>query len=1410
LGVIRIDFQGKGGATALKNVIALNKGLAETIKLSQQLGAGRGLDQLSAGTAKAGSGLQSVGNQARKTNTDFTALNTTVLAVSTAITAAFVKIGRDGAQAFLSLESAQKTFGVLADASGDSEEAIARVNAEAERLGSQTPKTATEIQNLAVQLKRAGFDSTEIEQALEGVVNVSVASETELGRVGEVLGTVLGQFQANASEAQKFADILLATANSTNTDINKIGETLKFVGGQANAAGLSIEDTSLLIGILGKTSRNSGQAGRELSEFLERLQISASELANGVDNQATRALKDLGVDALDAAGNLRPMAELLPEIRQSFGQLDSAEQAVLQKNLFGKRGGRAFNAIIQSTDEQIASLTASIENAGGVSAESAEKLNQGLSGALTQFSSAYEGFGVATFSTFAPAAEAAVRSATTLLQTFNSLPAPIQASLTAVGSFVGILAAATAAIAAYNLANTSALATQVKAAAVIVQNAVATSADTAAKTVNIGVTKGLAAAQTLVAIATGKATAAQIASTKALLASAGTMAAFAGAIAAVALVADTFQAVDGDAQKLRATTADLNDELLTLREANGLEGDDLVSEEAINNVTRAEQELNAVQRALDVVRGILPGVATAAEANSNRSQVAFGDLLLTIQEFEGEAISTLENINAGEIIDPAQIEANINAIDQGIAALEAEKPVTEEQIQLRDAQIARLEKLRTSLQGATAATDQNTTATEENAAATLEQLQSANAQQIAELEKNKAEAQALLAESNQTPEESQASALANDKAFLQQRLAQQEAYLAQLREIEASDPSDENRDALVSAETEYYKTRTQLAETSADQSAAAEESRVTALEDSLEKSQRAVDAANVERQRSVLALEQELRAAGVSEAEIKERTAQAGLEAEQAALEGELSIQRQRIAAYEAGTKERADAELALAETQNSLLQNQIDQELAAREAEVRAIEEVIAAESRAANESIASSQARLDSITRVEASIQRQNDLLNQQANLQQAITDLRGSVADREISLYDTALKSTEEIASINEKLNGDSELSAEEIVKLTERREALEKNIAAVGFSRDANSSVILQELIALQAQRFEEERAALEQNQAIERLSLEVEIERQRLAAARAVSEEQIALRRLELQRAELEGAIRIANARGDTQAAADAQSQLNILDEQIAGQQELLALTQESQAAEARSAEIQRGTLAAQQQQAQLALAQQQQSTAQGLADQGADVGGRAADQSANLLNQTTLRADQEARASEELANALQEQINLQAEGDRLLSQTTALADEAERYAAAIGGASPSGGGSVPGIPEFRGGGIIPAGQIARVHKDELIRPASALAVTSQKSSRAIDREMRQLMLSSQPQALGRLRPLPMVQQVNSKQIERGFKEMIQIMKSRDPGSVNFNYTNRESLTEEQYRRLRTRDLMDSSRIFARF
>jgi TP901 family phage tail tape measure protein len=1378
LGVIRIDFQGKGGATALKNVIALNKGLAETIKLSQQLGAGRGLDQLSAGTAKAGSGLQSVGSQARKTNTDFTTLNQTVLAVSAAITAAFVKIGRDGVQAFLSLEGAQKTFGVLADASGDTEEAISRVNAEAERLGSQTPKTATEIQNLAVQLKRAGFDSTEIEQALEGVVNVSVASETELGRVGEVLGTVLGQFQANASEAQKFADILLATANSTNTDINKIGETLKFVGGQANAAGLSIEDTSLLIGILGKTSRNSGQAGRELSEFLERLQISASELANGVDNQATRALKDLGVDALDAAGNLRPMAELLPEIRQAFSQLDSAEQAVLQKNLFGKRGGRAFNAIVQSTDEQIASLTASIENAGGVSAESAEKLNQGLSGALTQFSSAYEGFGVATFSVFAPAAEAAVRSATTLLQTFNSLPAPIQASLTAVGSFVGVLAAATAAVAAYNLTINTKLIQETKSAAAIIAN-------TTAQSANIVATKTAALSKNLYAIATGRATAAQLAQTKAIIGATAKLGLYAAAIASIAVAVsvfrDTTEAARATQEQISTTEENLRELQRVLNETSDKPIDEIISKEAEINVQEITDNINWLNQVLDGTIRRLPFLSTSVEGATTQSSIAFNELVQSSQEVESAIIGFIEDVNSGADVDPAAFEAVSNSIDQQIATLEAAKPVTEEQIRLRDAQITRLESYKAALQGATTATEQNTTATEENAAASLEQIQSANSEQIALLERNKAEAQALLAESNQTPEQSQADSLANDKAFLEQRLAQQEQYLAQLRALEASDPSDENQQALVAAEEDYYNTRTQLAETSADQAAAAEESRVAALEESLEEAQNAVDKANVERQRGVLALEQELRAAGVSEVEIKERTAQAGLEAEQAALEGELSIQRQRIAAYEAGTKERADAEIALAQTQNDLLQNQIDQELAAREAEVRAIEEVIAAESRAANESIASSQARLDSITRVEASIQRQNDLLNQQANLQQAITDLRGAVADREIAQTENALAVTQEIANIESKLNGDSELSAEQRLALTEERAALEARLGDLGFERGANEQQILQQIIALQAQRFEQERAALEQNQAIERLSLEVEIERQRLAAARAVSEEQIALRRLELQRAELEGAIRIANARGDTQAAADAQSQLNILDEQIAGQQQLLSLTQESQAAEARSAEIQRGTLAAQQQQAQLALSQQQQSTAQGLADQGADVGGRAAEQSANLLNQTTLRADQEARASEELANALQEQINLQAEGDRLLSQTTALADEAERYAAAIGGASPSGGGRVPSIPEFRAGGIIPAGQIAKVHKDEIIRPASALAVTSQKSSRAIDREMRQLMLSSQPQALGRLRPLPMAQQVNSKQIERGFKEMIKIMKSRPPAKFDMPY-----------------------------
>lgn len=71
-----------------------------------------------------------------------------------------------------------------------------------------------------------------------------------------------------------------------------------------------------------------------------------------------------------------------------------------------------------------------------------------------------------------------------------------------------------------------------------------------------------------------------------------------------------------------------------------------------------------------------------------------------------------------------------------------------------------------------------------------------------------------------------------------------------------------------------------------------------------------------------------------------------------------------------------------------------------------------------------------------------------------------------------------------------------------------------------------------------------------------------------------------------------------------------------------------------------------------------------------------------------------------------------------------------------------------------------------------------------------------------------PRAIGKI--VPAMATGDTRAVEKGLKDLLKAVNSKAPANVGFNYTNRDGLTEEQYRRLRNRDLMDVSRMIARF
>jgi TP901 family phage tail tape measure protein len=288
---------------------------------------------------------------------------------------------------FAAFDDAIRATAAVSQASGRE---LQMLNDKARDLGATTSFTAIEVANLMTELGRAGFKPDEINAMTAAVLDLARATGSDATLASGIMAATLRQFGLGAAEATRAADVLTKTANSTFNTVESLGEALKYAGPVAKSLGLSLEDTSAILGILG----NVGIKGSEAGTALRRLSVISS--ASG------KKLQELfGVTNTDAAGNLKPLVQILDEINTATATMPVAERTKRMAEAFGLLGITSAN-VLSTTAGGVTDLAAQLRKAEGTAAKAAKEMDAGLGGAFRIALSAIEGTALALGDALAP------------------------------------------------------------------------------------------------------------------------------------------------------------------------------------------------------------------------------------------------------------------------------------------------------------------------------------------------------------------------------------------------------------------------------------------------------------------------------------------------------------------------------------------------------------------------------------------------------------------------------------------------------------------------------------------------------------------------------------------------------------------------------------------------------------------------------------------------------------------------------------------------------------------------------------------------------------------------------------------------------------------------------------------------
>ena len=270
----------------------------------------------------------------------------------------------------------------LASVLGTTVDKISALTEDAKRLGAATAFSATEVSKLQTEFAKLGFTEEQILNATEATLDLAAATGSDLSQAAAIAGATLGGFGLDAKNTQKVVDVMAKSFSTSALDIEKFRESMKFAAPAAKAVGVSVEETTALLGTLANAGISGSLAGTGLAKTFTKLNEAGLTLEEG-----------------------------LQQVSNSQNKLQTATELV------GQTAAKSFLVLAEGT-KTTRQLKTGLENAGGAAKRMADTQLDTLEGKTKILNSAFEGLVLSLTSgdsAFASMAKGIVEATTNIL-----------------------------------------------------------------------------------------------------------------------------------------------------------------------------------------------------------------------------------------------------------------------------------------------------------------------------------------------------------------------------------------------------------------------------------------------------------------------------------------------------------------------------------------------------------------------------------------------------------------------------------------------------------------------------------------------------------------------------------------------------------------------------------------------------------------------------------------------------------------------------------------------------------------------------------------------------------------------------------------------------------------------------------
>ena len=294
-------------------------------------------------------------------------------------TAAVVSVGTASVKAAAQFEYEMARVKAVSSATGAEMAGMSKL---ALQLGKDTVFSAGEAAKGIYALATAGVSVADIMGgAAAAALDLAAAGELDVGRGAEIAAAAMNIFELKGKDVVAVADALAVGATKSAVEVSDMADAFNMSAAVAAQAGMSVQELTAAIALLGNAGIRGSDAGTSLKTMLMMLMAPTE--------QAADAMEQYGIEIYTASGEMKSLDEIIAELDQSLAGLSQEEANHVKRVIAGQDAIRALNVLTKVGATNYRDMTKEVSRSGAAQDIAAAKMDN-LRGSYEQLKGSIE------------------------------------------------------------------------------------------------------------------------------------------------------------------------------------------------------------------------------------------------------------------------------------------------------------------------------------------------------------------------------------------------------------------------------------------------------------------------------------------------------------------------------------------------------------------------------------------------------------------------------------------------------------------------------------------------------------------------------------------------------------------------------------------------------------------------------------------------------------------------------------------------------------------------------------------------------------------------------------------------------------------------------------------------------------